>query len=69
MNKKKATIHQLKVLTGYLNFLTKAIFAGRTFTRRMYSKYADAAAKGLKQHHHVRIDAEFKFDLRFGRRS
>ena len=32
LDHKKATIKQLQVLTGYLNFLTKAIFAGRTFT-------------------------------------
>ena len=37
-DKKKATIKEIQVLTGYLNFLTKAIFAGCTFTRRMYAK-------------------------------
>ena len=62
-DKKKATIKQLQVLTGYLNFLTKAIFVGRTFTRRMYAK-ASVYQKGrkLKQHHHVWLDLEFKFD-------
>ena len=37
--KKKATVKQLQVLTGFLNFLTKAIPAGRTFTRCMYAKF------------------------------
>ena len=53
--KKKITVKQLQVLTGYLNFLTKAIPPGRTFTRRMYAKYANLHPK-LKQHHHVAID-------------
>ena len=60
-NKKKATVKQLQFLTGYLNFLTKAIFPGRAFTRRMYAKYSGAKAL-LKPYHHVRLDAEFKFD-------
>ena len=29
---KKVTVKELQVLMGYLNFLTKAIFPGRTFT-------------------------------------
>ena len=63
--KRKATIHELQVLTGYLNFLTKAIFAGRTFTRRMYAKcvsWEHNKGKLLKPHHHVSLDNEFKFD-------
>ena len=32
IDKKKVTVKQLQVLTGYMNFLTKAIFAGKTFT-------------------------------------
>ena len=69
--KKKATIKELQVLTGYLNFLTKAIFPGRIFTRRMYAKYANlknvrVGAK-LKPHHHVRLDGEFKFDCEIWR--
>ena len=67
MDRKKATIHQIQVLTGYLNFLTKAIAPGRTFTRRMYAKAAlyekgTCNAKPLKPYHHMRIDAEFRFD-------
>ena len=72
LSKKKVTIKQLQVLTGYLNFLTKAIFAGRTFTRRMYAKcclYEKGPKdnKILKLHHHVKLDQEFKFDCEIWR--
>ena len=50
------------MLTGYLNFLSKAIFPGRAFTRRIYAKYSGAKAN-LKPYHHIRLDAEFKFDI------
>ena len=66
--KKSTTIKQIQVLTGYLNFLSKTIFAGRTFTRRMYNKgnqyqkKKDRTILKLKQHHHVKLDHEFKFD-------
>ena len=69
-DRKKATIQQIQVLTRFLNFLTKAIFAGRTFTRRMYVKagqYQKGNNRKLKQHHHVRLDAEFKFDCEIWR--
>ena len=62
--KKHATIKELQVLTGYLNFLTKTIVPGRTFTRRMYNKFADT---GLKQFHHVKLDQEFRFDCELWR--
>ena len=60
--KKKAMVKQLQVLTGYLNFLSRAIFAGRAFTRRIYTKFTSKTKK-LKQHHHVSLDQEFRFDL------
>ena len=41
----KATVKQLQSLTGFLNFLNKAIFPGRAFTRRMYSKYSEPKGK------------------------
>ena len=47
---------------GYLNFLTKVLFAGRTFTRRMYAKFANNDK--LKKYHHVCLDAEFKLDCK-----
>ena len=64
--KKKITVKQLQVLTGYLNFLTKAIVPGRTFTRRIYSKYSGRNVQ-LKQHHHVAINSEFHFDCEIWR--
>ena len=62
--KKRATVKELQSLTGYLNFLTKAIFAGRMFTCRMYVKFASMK---LKRHHHVRLDGEFKLDCEIWR--
>ena len=74
IHKKKVTIKELQSLCGYLNFLGKAIFPGRTFTRRMYAKYSkvlnidesstsmNSREYKLKQFHHVRLDAEFKAD-------
>ena len=66
MNKKKATIKEIQTLTGYLNFLAKAIHPGRTFTRQIYAKCStystNKAGYKLKQHHHVKLDSEFKFD-------
>ena len=61
--KKKATVKELQVLTGYLNFSTKAIFPGRAFTHTIYAKYSQIEQrKVLKQHHHVRLDVEFRND-------
>ena len=63
--KHKATVRQLQSLTGYLNFLNKAIFPGRAFTRGMYARYAGLMGKNgipLKQYHHVRLDSEFRQD-------
>ena len=58
-SKKKATIKELQRLTGTLNFLCRIIHPGRTFTRRMYNKYASTT---LKHYHHVKIDQEFHLD-------
>ena len=62
--KKKATVKQLQELTGYLNFLSKVIFPGKSFTRHMYSKFSDTLSKKgkLKKHHHIQLDKEFRFD-------
>ena len=65
--KKKVTVKQLQVLTGYLNFLTKAIVPGRTFTRRIYVKYTGLDKTKLKPHHHVSVDREFRFDCEIWR--
>ena len=63
INSKKATVKVLESLAGYLNFLNKAIFPGRAFTRRMYSKFSKLVElKNLRKHHHVNLDREFKED-------
>ena len=70
LDKKKATVKQLQALCGYLNFLGKAIFPGRTFTRRMYAKFGFERngtirpQSILRPYHHVRLDNEFKQDCR-----
>ena len=63
-DKKKVMVNQLQTLTGFLNFLTRAIFPGRAFTRRMYSKFSKENTNGkeLKPYHHVSLDKEFKLD-------
>ena len=63
-DRKKATVRELQALTGLLNFLTRAIFPGRAFTRRMYAKFTGENLGKLKQHHHIRLDQEFKSDCR-----
>ena len=65
--KRKIKIKQLQVLTGYLNFLTKAIHPGRTFTHRIYAKFTNLQAgklggKALHPHHHIAVDEELHFD-------
>ena len=70
-DKSKATVKELQRLAGFLNFLNKAVVPGRTFTRRMYSKFAHLGFTNqknhnqvMKGHYHVRVDHEFKSDCR-----
>ena len=67
--KRKATVKELQQLAGFLNFLNHAIVPGRTFTRCMYTKYADtleaksqSKPRKLKHYHHIKLDQEFKRD-------
>ena len=63
--KRKETVKNLQRLAGYLNFLNKAIFPGRAFTRRMYAKFdSTVETRKLKQFHHVSLDSEFKQDCK-----
>ena len=64
IDKRKATVKEIQSLAGLLNFLNRAIFAGRAFTRRMYAKYVGIVEKKakLKPYHHVKVDSEFKAD-------
>ena len=57
-HQKKATIHQIQKLCGFLNFLCQCVIPGRAFTRRLYAY----TTNGLP-HHHVRINREMKLDL------
>ena len=59
--KKKATVQQLQSLAGLLNFLNRATFPGRVFTRRMFAKWS-GSFKTLKPYHHIRLNGEFKKD-------
>ena len=66
-NRKKATVKELERLSGFLNFLNKAIVPGRVFTHRMYAKFSGEALRTksgtkLKHFHHVKLDAEFRRD-------
>ena len=66
-SKRKSTIRDLQQLSGYLNFLNKAIIPGRTFTRRMYAKFSgnkflNKKGEPLKQYHHINLDSEFRKD-------
>ena len=61
--KSKATIAEVQKLCGFLNFISKCILPGRTFTRRLYALLKGNNTK-LKKHHHVDIKAEAKMDLR-----
>ena len=73
-SKKKAMVKDLQKLSGYLNFISKVVFPGRTFTRHMYAKFSevinlDGTPKNsyqykLKQYHHVKLDQEFKLDCK-----
>ena len=59
------TIGKLEELVDLLNFLNRAIFPGRAFTRWMYAKFANKRTKNgklLKQYHHISVDAELKLD-------
>ena len=65
LNKKNKTIRlkNLQSLTGFLNFLGKAVIPGRAFTRRLYSVQTGAEDKNLKKNHHVNVNAEMRLDL------
>ena len=61
--KKKITLNQLQQITGFLNFLCKAVVPGRAFTRRLYHVEERSLSKNLKKHHHINLTAEMRMDL------
>ena len=60
---KKAKVKELQGLAGLLNFMTRDIYPGRAFTRRMYAKFA-GQLETMKNYHHICLDSEFKVDCR-----
>ena len=68
VTKRKSTVKEIQQLAGYLNFLNKATFTGRAFTRRMYAKYAglinNTTDSRLQVYHHIKLDREFKSNCR-----
>ena len=56
---KKVTVLDFQRLTGVLNFLSKCVIPGRTFTRRLYARFSSK----LLPHHHVRLTQENRLDL------
>ena len=58
---KKMTKQELQSLTGFLNFLGKAVIPGRAFTRRLYSVLEGKAH--LKKYHHLNVTAEVRMDI------
>ena len=65
LKQKKVTVKEIQRLAGLLNFLNKALYPGRVFTRRMYAKTTHKL-NSLKPHHHINLDTEFKADCRVG---
>ena len=63
MGKKKIKLHQLQQITGFLNFLGKAVVPGRAFTRRLYNVEEKALQKDMNKHHHIPVTAEMRMDL------
>ena len=58
---KKVTLNQLQKVCGFLNFLGRCVIPGRAFTRRLYVYTAN---NNLKPHHHIRVNAEMRDDLK-----
>ena len=59
LGKQKVTLSNLQPLAGSLAFCTRALPAGRTFSRRIYS----AMSKASKPHHFIRVTSSMKSDL------
>ena len=60
LDQKKTTLHEMQRLTGFLNFLCKAILPGRAFLCRLYAHTAGIT----KSHHHLNLNLEIKADLK-----
>ena len=60
---KKTTVAEMQQLTGFLNFLCKAVLPGRPFTRRLYAIYEDTQKKNMKKHLHVNVSQDMRLDM------
>ena len=61
LSKKKATRKELEVLGGILAHCCKVVHGGRTFSRRVY----DLIASVRKSSHKLRLNEDFKMDLKW----
>ena len=59
IRKHKATTAELKSLAGKLNFIAKAVPAGRNFTKRVYQCF-----QGVSKHRHIDLKQPVLADLR-----
>jgi hypothetical protein len=57
---KKATLRQIQVVVGLLQFACQAVVSGRAFLRRLI----DLTKKVLRPHHFIKLTQEVKLDLR-----
>ena len=58
---RKMKLKELQSLTGFLNFLCKAVVPGRAFTRRLYN--FTESVNVTSPNHHVQITGEMRLDL------
>ena len=58
MQKRKATAAELESLPGKLNFIVKAVPAGRSFMKRVYHSF-----QGVPKHRHVDLKQPVLVDL------
>ena len=56
--KRKTTAAELDSLAGKLNFVTKAVLAGRSFTKRVYQSF-----HGIPKHRHIDLKQPVLVDL------
>ena len=59
IRKRKAMAAELESLAGKLNFITKVVLAGRSFTKRVYLSF-----QGIPKHRHIDLKQPVLVDLR-----
>ena len=67
-DRKACTRKELESLIGLLNHACKVVRPGRTFLRRMIDLLTSTGASSIpRQHHHIRLNREFRADLAWWR--